>query len=297
MALPRSLFAPSFRYQHLSWFFVALVGIMVYVATFATATEATLSAITMTWNIGAQSRLTVEIPATEDEATQSQADRVKQALDILHAMPGLKQVTPLPDDEAAKLLKPWINQPELLKAIALPTLIDVERKSDSDVNAAIIQEKLKPVADDIRVDDHASWLADIKHLVNGLAVMAGLMIILTAITLIIAISLICRAIMATERETISLLHIIGAEDDVIAKNFQFHAQRLAGRAAWASFALALLSVAVLLFFLRRFADLTLLQPLHWAGLGLSILIVPLAAIAIAAFSARLSALKLLRAMP
>lgn len=297
MALPRALFSPAFRYQHLSWFFIALVGIMVYVATFATATEATLSAITLTWDMSAQSRSTVEIPAVEDESTVSQADRIKQTLDILHAIPGITAVKSLPDDEAARLLKPWINQPELLKAIALPTLIDIEKTPDSNLTSGDIQDKLKVVASDIRVDDHASWLADMKHLVNGLSLMAGLMILLTALTLIIAVSLICRAIMATERETISLLHIIGADDDVIAHNFQSHAQQLALRAALTGFTLALISVAILLFFLRRFADPALLQPLHWASLAASILVVPLAAVWIAATSARLSVLKILRAMP
>ncbi len=297
MALPRSVFSPAFRYQHLSWFFVALVGIMVYVATFATAAEATLSAITLTWDTGVESRLTIEIPAVEDEANMPQIERVRQTLAILKAQPDIALVMPLPDDEAARLLKPWISQPELLKAIALPTLIDVERKTGSSLTAATLQDKLKNVAEDIHVDDHAAWLADMNHLVNGLALMAGLMILLTAVTLIIAVSLICRAIMATEHDTIALLHIIGADDDAIAKTFQYHARRLAGRASMVGFILALISVGILLFFLRRFADPALLQPMHWAGLAASVLVVPLAAIAMAALSARLSALKLLRSMP
>lgn len=297
MALPYSLFSPAFRYQHLRWFFVALVGIMVYVATFATAAEATLSAITLTWDMSAQSRLTVEIPAVSDEATMSQDERMHQTLALLRPMPDILSVTPLPEDEAARLLKPWINQPELLKSLTLPLLIDVERKPGSNLSAAAIQDKLKTVGDDIHVDDHAAWLKDMEHLVHGLAFMAGLIILLTALTLIMAVSLICRAIMATERETISLLHTIGAEDEVIAKNFQSHAQHLAGRAAWVGFGLALISAGILLFFLRHFADASLLQPLHWFGLAVSILIVPLAAIWMAALSARLSALKLLQVMP
>jgi cell division transport system permease protein len=297
MALPKALFSPAFRYQHLSWFFVALVGIMVYVATFATATEATLSTITLTWDMAAQSRLTIEIPAAEDESTTPQAERIKQTLDILHALPGITSVNPLPEGEAATLLKPWISSSELLNAIALPTLIDVERSRYSALSASDIQDKLKVVGTDIRVDDHASWLADMKHLVNGLATIAGLMILLTAVTLIMAVSLICRAIMATERETISLLHIIGADDDVIARNFQLHARHLAVKAAWAGFALAITTVSILLFFLRRFIDPALLQPMHWVVLTLSVLFVPLVAIWMAAFSARLSALKILQAMP
>lgn len=296
MALPRSLFTPAFRYQHLNWFFVVLVGIMVFVATFATAANVTLSAITLTWDKSAQTHLTVEIPAVEDEASVPQADRVKQTLDILHAIPGLSSATLLPDSETTRLLKPWISQPEVLKAMALPSLIDIERNPGSPVTAADIQTKLKNVAEDIHVDDHASWLQDMNNLVRGLSLMAGLMIILTAFTLVIAVSLICRAIMATERETLSLLHMIGADDMTIARNFQTHARNLASRASWIGFLLAALFAGVLLFCLRHFTNAAF-EPMHWVILAIAVLLVPLTAIWMSASAARVSALKILRTMP
>jgi cell division transport system permease protein len=261
------------------------------------AAEATLSVITFTWDKGMESRMTVEIPAVDDEATTPQTERVRQAMAILHAMPNVATVTQVPDDEAMRLLKPWITQPELLKTLPLPTLIDVERKSGSSLTAADVEERLHATIRDARVDDHAAWLADIAHLVQGLSLLAAAMILLTGMTLVVAVSLICRAIMATERETLSLLHIIGAEDDDIARHFQFHARRLSWPAAFTGFALAMLSAGGILFFLRHFADPTALRPLHWAGLGLLTLLVPLTAIWIAALSARLSTLKILHAMP
>lgn len=296
MSLPQQLFTPSFRHQKLNLFFAFIVGIMVYVATFAAAAEASLSAITFTWNQGMENHLTVEVPAMDDESSSSQSDRVKQVTSILRAIPGLGQIKRLPEDESIKLLKPWIGE-EALKNLPLPTLLDVVRDENSTLTASDIEERLKNTISDVKVDDHAAWLQDLAHLVRGLAIMGALMILLTAVTLIIAVSLMCRAIMATERETIVLLHIMGAEDADIARHFEQQARRLSWPSSFAGFALAIASAALLIFFLRHFADPTALAPLQWIGLGAMVLLVPFVAVGIASFSARLAALKLLHAEP
>ena len=297
MSIPTKLFAPSFRHQKLGWFLAIMVGIMVYVATFAMSAEATLSAITFTWDRGMQSRMTIEIPATDDESSTPQTDRVAQVMNVLHAMPQVAVALPLPDDEAIRLLKPWINQPELLKALPVPILIDVERREDSTLSAEDLRQQLKSIVKDIRVDDHTSWLSDLNHLVRGLTVIAGLVILLTGITLVIAVSLICHAIMATEQDTMSLLHVLGASDSDIAHHFQKHTQRLSTPASLAGFGLAMISTALLLFFLRHLADPSMLEWSHWMVLGLMTLLVPVLAIFIATTAARVSVLKLLNSMP
>ena len=297
MPLPRPFFAPSFRYRRLDLFFAAIVGIMVYLATFAVAAEATLSAATYAWDRGMEGRLTVEIPSVGDEASTSQPERVRQALSILRAMPGIATATAMSDDDTAQLLKPWISQPELLKSLPIPSLIDVTRAPGSTVTAGDIAAQLHPTLRDAQVDDHASWLVNFAHLVHGLVAFGALTITLAALTLVIAVSLVCRAIMATERETISLLHILGAEDDDIARHFEMQARHLAGPASFAGFRLALISAGALLFFLQPFLALAYLHAPGWIGFAFAVLLVPVAAIVIAAFSARIATLNYLYTMP
>ena len=146
--------------------------------------------------------------------------------------------------------------------------------------------RLRTVVSDARVDDHAAWLADLAHLVRSLAALAGLMIALTGLALVIAIALICRAVMATERDTIELLHVMGAGDGSIARHFQSHAWRLAWPAALAGFLLAVISLGFLLFFIRHVVDLSTLQFSRWIGLVLLMIVVPCAAVMAAALSAR-----------
>lgn len=291
------LFAPAFRHQKLGWLFISIVAIMVYIATFAMAAEASLSSVSLSRNQGVADHLTVEIPAVSDEATTPQADRIKQAVAVLRAVPDVVEVKPVPEEETERLLQPWVNDAELLKKLPLPALIDVKRRSGSVITAALLQEKLTSVVSDARVDDHAAWLADLAHLVRSLAALAAFMIALTGTALVIAIALICRAVMATERDTIELLHVMGAGDSSIARHFQSHAWRLAWPAALAGFMLAVVSVGILLFIIRHVVDLSALQIGRWIGLVLLMIVVPCAAVMAAAISARLSVLRHLQTFP
>ena len=291
------LFAPSFRHQKLGWLFIAIVVIMVYIATFAMAAEASLSSVSLSRNQGLANHLTVEIPAVEDEASIPQADRVKQAVAVLRATPDITDVRAIPEDETMKLLQPWINEPELLKKLPLPALIDVERRSGSNLSASDLEDRMRATVSDARVDDHAAWLADLAHLVGSLSVLAGFMIALTGLALMISIALICRAVMATERDTIELLHVMGAPDGTIAHHFQSHAKRLAWPAAVTGFLLAAFSLGFLLFFIRHVADLSDLQITRWIELAVLVVIVPLAAVFAASFSARFSVVRQLQSLP
>ena len=297
MSLPRHLFTPAFRHQHLGRSFAAIVGIMVFIASFATAAETVLLTAGYLWGRTMETRITVEIPAVGDETAMPQGERVRQASSVLRAMPDVGLVVPLSDDEVGRLLRPWFDKPELLKALPLPTLLDVERKAGTTLSAAQIQEALKNVVADARVDDHGAWTQDVWRLVRGLTILGALTIALTAITLILTVSLICRAVMAAEHETISLLHLLGAENKDIARHFQKQAEHIALRAATIGFLIALAVTGVLLFATRHIADLSALRFGHWAGLGIVALFVPLCATVLAAATARIAVMRLIRSFP
>ena len=297
MSLPRHLFTPAFRHQHLGRSFAAIVGIMVFIASFATAAEAALLTVSYLWGQTIETRLTVEIPAVGDEAATSQADRVKQATNVLRALPGVGFVMPLSDDEVMRLLEPWFNEASLLKTLPLPTLIDVERAAGPTVTATQIQDALKKIVSDAHVEDHGAWTQDVWRLVRGLSIIGGVTIALTGITLIIAVSLICRAVMAAEHETISLLHLLGTEDKDIAHHFQLQAERISLRASAIGFLCALVVTAALLYATRHIADISTLGLRHWAGLTAAVCFVPVSAIAIAALTARLSVMRQIKSFP
>ncbi len=294
MSLPRHLFTPAFRHQHLGRSFGAIVGIVVFIASFATVAEAVLLTAGHLWERSATSTLTVQIPALGDEAAMPQADRIKQAASILRSMPGVSRVALLSDTEVRRLLEPWFSKPDMLKVLPLPSLIDIERKPGAKLSAGDIQKALKNSISDARVDDHGIWEKDVGRLVSGLTILGGLMILLTGLSLIITVSLICRAVMASERDTITLLHLIGTDDKDIASHFEMQAMHISSRAAATGFLAALAALAVLLFATRSLADFSPLRFEHWMALSFAALLVPFCAVFIATATARISIMRLIK---
>lgn len=297
MSLPQNLFALAFRQQKLGIMLTAIMAIMVYLATLATAVQTSLAHVTSAWGNDLQGRMTVEIPAPNGEDAKSQSNRIKQVMDTLKSMPELEKVEKLPDDDIARLLKPWISDSSVLKSLPLPTLIDVQALEGTSIEAETLHKKLSVISSDLKVDNHADWLKQLLLIVRSLSVVAGLMVLLTGTTLAIAIALICRAAMALQHETIELLHIMGATDMDIVKQFQIHTRRLSLPAAAAGFLLALLTIIVLSGMFGHFLGHAPSVNISWFMFGSVVAIVPLAAIAVAVITARISILSLLRRMP
>lgn len=294
MSLPRQLFTPAFRTHHLGRSFATIVGIMVFIATFATVVEAGLYALGARWGESMESRITVEIPAVGDESSMPQAERVRQAIAVLRAESDVGMVMPLSDDEVEQLLRPWFNQPSLLRALPLPTLIDVERKPGTSLSVERLQEEVRKVVSDAQVSDHGAWTQDVWRLVRGLGLVGGLMIFLSAAALTVAVSLLCRAVMASEHETIALLHMLGAADADIAAHFKAQAESLSWRAAAIGCAVAVVIAAALMLATRHIANYASLTPAQWAALATAAATVPIAAIFLTSLTTRRSVLALLR---
>ncbi|MDE2029899.1 MAG: hypothetical protein KGI97_04965 [Alphaproteobacteria bacterium] len=297
MPLPRHLFAPAFRARHLGRSFAFIVGIMVFIATFATAAESALLSLGYNWGQTMESRITVEIPAAGDESTMPQAQRVEQATTLLHAMPGIGTVKPLSDSDVKRLLKPWFDDPSLFKALPLPTLLDVSRQPGATVTAAQIRDNLKNAVPDARVDDHGAWTRDAWRLMHGLTLLGGVTIALAGVTLLITVGMTCGTVAASEHETISLLHVLGADDHDIARHFQAQTERLAVRAAAVAFALALAITGGLMYATRHIADYSALSLLHWVSLAAVLCLIPLCAVGLSTAATRFSVLRLLKSFP
>lgn len=289
------ILAPAFRQRGLRNLFAALVASVVYIATLAITAEGALTGIILSWDQGMQNRLTVEIPAVDDESSVSQEERVRQALTILRGDPAVASAEKINDDEVARLLKPWINDAELLKKLPVPALIAVAKKPGGALAAAALEDRLKHSIADARVDDHGAWLADFSRFIRTLAVLAGLLVVLTALTLILAVALLCRTVMAAEKDTISLLHVMGADDEAIARHFGHHARQLSWPAALAGFFFAAATLGAMAFFLKEAVDPAALPAAQWVGMALLALLIPFAATLAAGNTARRAALGLLRA--
>lgn len=294
MGMPSNLFSTAFRQQRLGLMFTIIMVLMVYLGTLAMAAQAVLARTALTWGYDLKSRLTVEIPFVPDEDSLLKASKRDKIIAALHAMPEVADVTLVKEDETRRLLQSWINDADLLDALPLPQLLDVTIKVGASLEPETLRRALAQQTGDAHVYSHASWMAKLFGFLTGLGVIAAVMLVLTAFAVVTVISVVCRAALVVQHDTIELLYFMGAPDHAIAKQFQKHIQALAIPASLMGFVLAVLTVAMLAFMLSSLGGLSLIAPLSWVTVGGMMTLIPVGGAILAIVAARLSLLKHLR---
>lgn len=203
-----------------------MIGFLVYIAALAMWGTIALSDFANQWEAGLTGTMTVEVPVRGDEDTTDLQRRLDDTLDILRRTPGIENATALPLIEMQALLEPWLGAGADIGALPLPRLIDVKLNSDRLVDVNDLNRELE-AATGARADNHGLWRDRVIGYLRSLqAVALGVVVVVTGAAVIMMVFA-TRGALFAHRDTIELLHLIGAQDGYIARQFQTHALRLA----------------------------------------------------------------------
>ena len=248
-----------------------VTGLMVFFVTLTLTLNFGLSSVVGVWVNGLSGTLTIEIkpplsPADGGKITaQSQRafeDSIRNVLAMLKSNPSVKTARQLSEPEIKDLIEPWLGQDSgsgsgnsgntALDAIPLPALIDI---------------KLKP---DATIDNQDGALNNVKTLVGTASLF---MLLLTAVIIalaIVTISGIVRSKLLIHQSEVETLHLIGASDEYIARQFRQHTLRGTLRGALAGLGCMLLTMLVIGAVTHTIESSFLphlkLMPLQWAAL-------------------------------
>jgi len=265
-ALPLSRDASS---RFLPW----LIAFMVWLAAMALAVVMILSAAGEQWRAGLAGTLTVQIaPAAEGGAAALDA-RVAQAVKLLRATPGVASAAPISVDRVAALLEPWLGKDALSADIDLPVprLIDVRLAEGAAIDSAALKSRLAAEIPGAALDDHGLWLDRLVALASALEAIAFAVVGLIGLAAVATVVFATRTGLAIHYDVVELLHLIGAQDGYVARQFQ-------GRAFWLGLVggligtlLAAVTIALLGYLAGRI-EASLLPPLalsawQWAALA------------------------------
>ncbi len=215
-------------------------GLMVFFATLALAVNLGLNAVTQSWVSGLTGSLTVEIkpPVTDDQQSAS-AETVKKVLWMAKQHPSVEKSRALSRDEILGLLRPWLGD-KAPESLPLPAIIDIKLKEGADT-ASLIAD-IKKVAPAAAVDSHTDTLDDVKTLVATarmfVLLLTGVIILLTAAS----IAGIVRSKLAIHAQEVETLHLVGASDEYIARQFRHHTLKGALKGAVAGVICMVLSI-------------------------------------------------------
>jgi len=284
------------------------IAFMTYLAALALAGAMGLAAVMARFDPGQISNMTVEVPpvlaaggaggeaAGADKTASGDQTRVAAALDLLRATPGIIAAEALERREVEGLLKPWLGKTALNADLPLPTIIDVTVDREAEIDVAGLGKQLAAAVPGATLDDHGMWFARLTTFVHSVQLVAGLVVALTCFAAVLTVVYVTLSGLAVHHDIIEMLHLIGAEDGYIARQFQGHALKLGLAGAVPGLLLAVLTVELLALAAARVDSFLVpnlrLAPEQWAVLAL----VPVAAGAIAMLTARVTVMRRLARM-
>lgn len=194
-----------------------VIGVMLFLTSLAVSFGFAIGTGLRDWSEDLSSTLSVQIVA------ENEADRARQrsaAVRLLEATPGVKSVTVIAEAEVLALISPFLGDIPIDSGLPVPTLLDVTLTRPDAVNFAGLAERLKAAAPGAALDDHKAWLRQILAFAAVVqSVLAGIVVMVAASTVAIVIFG-CRAGLATHRDSIDIMHLMGAEDSLIARTFE-----------------------------------------------------------------------------
>jgi cell division transport system permease protein len=274
-----------------------IIAFIVFLAVLALAAATLLARAGDAWRRDVSATLTVQIvPQPARAAASPPADQVAAALRILRATPGVARAEALAEDKALSLLEPWLGRSAGLAGLPVPRLIDVTLDDGVRLDARALAARLAEEAPDATVDDHgliADRLVRIAAFAEWLALGVALVVAGVAVATVVFTT---RAGLVIHEDIIDLLHLIGARDGYVARQFQMSAMRLCLKGGLTGFLFGCAALAAL-GHVSAGVDAGLLPSLaleagDWAMLAT----VPFIATAISTATARLTVLRALGRM-
>jgi len=202
----------------LSRFLPWLIAFMVFLAALAQAGLSGLDGMARRWDTGMAATLTVQIPADAEAGEAANARRLQTAMNMINDTAGVVRANVISDDKVLELLSPWLGLVEAAD-VPLPRLIDVETDPDLKLDARVLQQKLAQVIPGAQVDDHGVWLARLIEMVRTLEGVAALVLALILLAVAATVVFATRTGLTVHAEAIEVLHLTGAHDRYIAKQF------------------------------------------------------------------------------
>ena len=273
-----------------------LIAFMVYLSFLAMAGMLSLNSLADRWNSGLSGTLTVQVPPTENSTIVTDEKRMVAILTVLAGTPGVQRAERLNEDRMLELLKPWLGSGAVAGDLPLPQLIDVELESGATIDVPALQTRLAAISTGTLVDDHGAWLKRLLTLIATVQALATAVLAFIGLATIGTVVFTTRTGLAIHQDAIEVLHLIGAQDTYIARQFASRALMLGLKGGIISLILALPTLWGI-GYLAGTLQSGVLPDLTLPITGWLVLIsLPVAVALIAMVTARLTVMKTLRKM-
>lgn len=206
-----------------SAFMYVLTSIYMYLFIVVLAIVMAINAMADSWKKDIMGSVTVQIIPVEDEnkhvdaeKTLEQQNKVLQYIENLSAVASAKA---LDTQTIEKLMTPWLGNKVNISSLPIPILLDVKLKPNSELNYDEVTRGLRQVSEYASIDNHRLWLNRLLKFAASLKNIAITVLLMVIGICAFSIYYSTRTSLGININSIEILHIIGAKDDYIARQY------------------------------------------------------------------------------
>jgi cell division transport system permease protein len=230
---------PLERREGAGLFMIGTIALMVFLAVLAIAAAMAANGAVGRWDGSLAGRFTVQIPPAS-------ADRLDAVVGLLKRARGVVRAEPLSVADTAGLLEPFLGSAIRGGDLPLPRLVDVAVDPGAPPDFAALRRSLASAAPGALLDDHHLWLGRLFALAGALQITAVGVVLLVGGAAVLAVVFATRTGLAIHHNVVEVLHLVGAHDSYIARQFERQALRLGLEGGLAGLAAAACILALLI---------------------------------------------------
>lgn len=222
-----------------------VIAIMSFLACLTVGAVTVVRDAAHDWQNDISREVTIQIRPVDGVDMVKQIDK---AVELTQAYPGVGTVRALSDAETRGLLEPWLGSGLDLDTLPVPRLIRIELDDPVNVDLTALRLQIQRELTGASLDDHSAWTRRLTSMARTMAFGGILILALVLTALVLSVVFATRAAMAGNRDVIEVLHLVGAEDGFVAREFQRHFLFLGLMGGAAGGAAAIVSFAVFAIF-------------------------------------------------
>ena len=204
-----------------------VTAFMVFIASIIFATSLIGNNFTNDWNKYLKNNVSIQV-LPDFKAKHLEKDielRIKNIINILKITPGIKSYSVMDKTETENLIKPWIEN--FPNDLILPRIINIEISPIIPFDAKKLITELEIYSKNIKFETYSDWMYEIQSSITAVQILLGLIVIIILITVAITISYATRSGLNINKKVINIMHMVGATNDYISKEFSKQMMKLA----------------------------------------------------------------------
>ena len=203
-----------------------IIGCMVYLAALALAATMGADRLAERWRSDLSGSFSIQVPPNASTTASERERLLSDIVDGVGKMPEVAGVHLIGDAEKQKLLEPWLGPGGLPEDVRLPDLVVVQLRPDAPSGLERVRTRVAELTADFTIEDHARWQGDMLAFTRSIELLASIIIGLIAAAAVTTVIFVTKTGLSIHRRVIEIVHLVGARDSYIARQFLMHAMRL-----------------------------------------------------------------------